>query len=63
MGEERIGAVEIAAQDPRGALQERSHHHRGVRCCELPCGLVGVGAHLLRPAAAQDVHGLHHAAG
>jgi hypothetical protein len=54
LDEERIATVEITAQDPRSPLQERSHRHREIRRREFARGLVGVGAHLFRPAAARD---------
>jgi hypothetical protein len=54
IGEERIATVEVTAQDPCSPLQERSHSRYEVRGRELLRGLVGVGAHLLRPAAARE---------
>ena len=53
-GEERITTVEVTARDPCSPLQERSHSRYEVRGRELLRGLVGVGAHLLRPAAARE---------
>jgi hypothetical protein len=52
--EERFAAVKIAGQDLRDPLYDPDHRNHGARGRQLRRGLIGVGAHLLDPAAAQQ---------
>jgi len=50
--EDRIAVIEVTGKNPRGPLQERYRGRRDARYRRLTRGLIGVGAHLLDPAAA-----------